>query len=109
MKNKLIFNPEKILTDFEQAAITAFGQFLFFCQFPKCFIFRLFFPFRKVFVQKSVLAMKTYYMTDDSLKIWFKSLIALALIPTRIIQDEFVDLLEKAQGMIIIIFNSKYF
>ena len=94
LENKLILRPEEILTDFEQAAITAFGHY-----FPNASILGCFFHFGQSLYRNLCLhGMKTKYMTDDALKIWFKSLIALALIPTKDIQDEFVDLLEKAQG-----------
>ena len=92
LENKLILRPEEIHSG---------GDHDFWPLFLKRFNFRLFFPFRTVFVYKYVLAWYENELYDrrciENLVQIFNSL---ALIPTRNIQDEFVDLLEKAQGKI---------
>ena len=42
--------------------------------------------------------MKSQYGHDEQLRMWLKSIISLALIPTKNVQDQFVDLLEQSQG-----------
>ena len=45
--------------------------------------------------------MKSQYGQDVKLRTWLKSLVSLALVPTKNVQDEFVDLLEQMQGTLL--------
>ncbi len=88
---KLVLKPEEILINFEHA---------FTHYFPDVTIMGCYFNFGQCLYRNLCLhGMKSQYTNDEKLKIWLKSLISLALIPTKSVQDEFVDLQEQAQGI----------
>ena len=45
--------------------------------------------------------MKSQYGQDFKLRTWLKSLVSLALVPTKNVQDEFIDLLEQMHGTLL--------
>ena len=83
--------------DFEKAAIKAFSHF-----FPDAMIIGCFFHFgQSLFKNLCLHGMKSQYGQDVKLRTWLKSLVSLALVPTKNVQDEFVDLLEQMQGTLL--------
>ncbi len=89
---KCVLRPNEILIDFEKAAINAFSHF-----FPDVMIMGCFFHFGQCLFKNLCLhGMKSQYGHDEKLRIWLKSIISLALVPTKSVQDQFVDLLEQS-------------
>ena len=87
---KLILKPKLVMLDFEQATINALNF-----HFPGVLIKLCFFHFSQNVFKKIVeVGLKKEYKEDDKLKLWVKTIIALALIPTEEVLDAFVRLSE---------------
>jgi hypothetical protein len=90
LENGLVWDPESIMTDFEQASIKAFKY-----HFPKANLIGCFFHYSQCLWRKFCeVGMKTEYESEE-VKFWFKKLVALPLVPVNIVDNQFLELLDE--------------
>jgi hypothetical protein len=87
MHLRLVWNPEEVLTDFEQAAIKAYQY-----HFPQVRTVGCYFHFAQCFWRKFIeFGFKTLY-EEEHIKMWFKRFVALPLVPTILVTDLYQEL-----------------
>ena len=99
LANRFSLRPEEILTDFERAIINVYDYF-----FPHARIYGCWFHFGQcLYMKLCEIGLKNQYSTDSQLKIWFKSIIALALVPLDKVLEGFEYLIDNQPSILFLI------
>ena len=85
---KLVLQPKVIMTDFELAAINAFSY-----HFPNCQLRGCYFHFAQCLWKRFInLGFKQIYSENVEVETWFKSFVAMPLVPLNKVDELFVHL-----------------